>query len=216
MSITRAEIRGKDIFYRTFNRKRAGKKCIQTVRTELKNILKLWISAVVILPLLNQWFIEQLWSDFWQLQLKEKNISREKYLSWLNSQERESSSQKKAAEDLSILPNATSPEERHPPLLKLGIWSEMMRGSPMWIRTGNMLSLTYRFGLDPPSLDISNPSSLTSIVALGVCHVSRNNFWYKTEEKGGNDKWVKYKLISQIQKEWCFKNLQVYFQHHLF
>lgn len=171
---------------------------------------------MVILPLINHWLIEQLWSDFWQLQLKEKNISREKYLSWLNSQERESSSQKKAAEDLSILPNATSPEEIHPPLLKLGIWSEMMRGSPMWIRTGDMLSLTYRFGLDPPSLDISNLSSLTSIVALGVCHVSRNNFWYKTEEKGGNDKWVKYKLISQIQKERCFKNLQVYFQHHLF
>lgn len=61
----------------------------------------------------------------------------------------------------------------------------MMRGSPMWIRTGDMLSLTYRFGLDPPSLDISNLSSLTSIVALGVCHFPETIFDIKQKKRGG-------------------------------
>jgi len=101
-----------------------------------------------------------------------KNEHREKiYLSWSNSHETENISQKKGAEDLSIAVMDAWPEELHPSPLKLDIRSQLTRGSPMWTKIGNICSLTNKFDLDPPSLDISRFNSLISTVDFGVCNV---------------------------------------------
>lgn len=84
--------------------------------------------------------------------------------------------------------------ERDPPVQKLDNWSQLTRGSLLWTTIGDICSLTIRFCLDWPSLDMSTFSSLTSTDALGICNISRDKYNDQNQDiaqKDTTEKWNK-------------------------